>query len=55
MCGKDGAPQFGQAIVLVAVAFQLARRECVLAREVLYFGSAMVFLYSFEQIELKRR
>lgn len=45
MCGNAGAPQFGQLIVLTALAFQLERRECVLAREVLYLGNAMIFLY----------
>ena len=43
MCGRAGAPQFGQFTVAAAVAFQFARRECVLAREVLYLGSAIVF------------
>ena len=39
--GRAGAPQFGQFTVAAAVAFQFARRECVLAREVLYLGSAI--------------
>jgi hypothetical protein len=42
MCDSVGAPQFGQVVVGAADAFQFARRECVLAREVLYLGNAMV-------------
>lgn len=49
-----GAPQFGHLMVWAAVAFQFARREWVLAREVLYFGKAMVFLYFVRTLELKR-
>lgn len=47
-----GAPQFGHAIVVVALAFHVERRVCVFAREVLYFGSAMGNSFSFEQIYL---
>ncbi|TPF85820.1 hypothetical protein BW13_08860 [Bifidobacterium sp. UTCIF-37] len=54
-CGRAGAPQFGQLTVAVAVAFQFARRECVLAREVLYLGSAIFsILYFVRTFELKR-
>ena len=42
MCGYAGAPQFWQLTVAVADAFQLERRECVFAREVLYFGNAIL-------------
>ena len=38
---QSRSAQFGQLTVAVAVAFQFARRECVLAREVLYLGSAI--------------
>ena len=54
MCGNASEPQFGQVTVCTADAFQLARRECVLAREVLYLGSAIIFLYFVQSIELKR-
>ena len=55
MCGSAGAPQLGQVTVAAAWVFQLARREWVLAREVLYFGSAILSSVSIEYFELKRR
>ena len=45
----------GQVTVAAAWVFQLARREWVLAREVLYFGSAILSSVSIEYFELKRR
>ncbi len=47
MCGRAGAPQFGQFTVAAAVAFQFARRECVLAREVLYFRQCHLSILYF--------
>ena len=55
ICGSAGAPQLGQVTVAAAWVFQLARREWVLAREVLYFGSAISSSVSIEYFELKRR
>ena len=40
MCGILGAAHIGQAVSVVAVVFQLARRERVLEREVFRFGTA---------------
>ena len=55
MCARVGAQQFGQLIVWEALAFQVERRVRVLARDILYFGSAIVVSsVSFEQYELKR-
>jgi hypothetical protein len=50
MCGKVGAPQLGHATVAAALVFQFARRECVLARDVLYFGSAMMSSISIDTL-----
>lgn len=52
MWGSFGAPQLGHATVAVAVAFQVERRVCVFARDILYLGSAIVFP-QFELLELK--
>src|SRR5262249_58962659 len=39
-CGSFGDLQFGQATVTTAVAFQLARRDRVLLRDILRLGTA---------------
>jgi hypothetical protein len=48
MCGSVCAPQFGQATVAAALVFQAARLICVFARDILYFGSAMVSSISID-------
>jgi hypothetical protein len=45
MCGCLGARHCGHGVSVVALAFQLARRERVLEREVLRFGTATLVLF----------
>ena len=40
MCGCVGAPHWGHVVSVVGVAFQFARRERVLERDVFRFGTA---------------
>ena len=40
MCGCLGAEQRGHDVSVVAVAFQFARRERVLERDIFRFGTA---------------
>src|SRR6476661_3308695 len=40
MCGWAAAPHWGQVVSVVGVAFQFARRERVLERDIYRFGTA---------------
>jgi hypothetical protein len=44
VCGSFGSRQFGQAMSCGAVAFHCARRDLVLLRDILRFGTATSLL-----------